>query len=121
MKDRYDDKDLTKVLHLLAEAKHALDAACEAAEAYAEADEEVRHVREMIEDEKQYASENPDEDFTDEIRGLTERLERATATREKAKEEFVSHARTLDDELGSAGRVADHYNGKVYPFGMSPL
>lgn len=114
------DHNINKIVNLLNRSKHALDAAYNAALEYQEAKKDIEHCESMLEDDLEFAkeeNENP-EKYSARSR---ERLEIARLDADKAEKKLVDLGKSLEDELGSAGRVSDHFNGKVYPLGMSPL
>ena len=118
---RYIDPNIGKVINLLAQSKEALDATLEAAREYAEADKDVQFWQDALDNDLEYQKDNPDTDWKSEIESSQRNLDKAKAEYAKAAEVLRRLALNLDDNLGSAGRVSDHYKGKVYPLGMSPL
>lgn len=118
---RYIDPNISKILSLLAHSKHALDKAYEKAQEYAESDKDVQHAQDMLESDLECQKDEPDVDYSSDIARSRTRLEREQVTNIQLAAELAVLCKSLEDELGSAGRVADHFNKKVYPLGMSPL
>lgn len=118
---KYIDPNISKILALLAESKHALDKVYEKAQEYAESDKDVTHAQDMLESDLECQAEEPDVDYAPDIARSRARLEREQAANILLAAELAVMCKNLEDELGSAGRVSDHFNGKVYPLGMSPL
>ncbi len=112
--------DLNKIIALLSESKHSLDKAHAAALEALEAKKDIDLYEGMVEDDLSYAKEeglDPDKESA----RSKKRLEEVRAEYAKAMETLALYGRGLEDDLGSAGRVSDHFNGKKYPLGMSPL
>ena len=118
---RYNDPNIAKILSLLAHAKHSLDKAYEKAQEYAESDKDVQHAKDTLESDLEYQKDEPDIDWDAEVKRSKERLEREQVTNIQLAAELATLCKSLEDDLGSAGRVSDHFNGKKYPLGMSPL
>jgi hypothetical protein len=114
--------DLEKIVALLSESKHSLDKAHTAAVEAVEARKETSYYNWSLADDIATAREeglNPD--TAPEVVRTRERLAKSKADYFKALETLTLYAKGLEDDLGSAGRVSDHFNGKKYPLGMSPL
>lgn len=112
--------DLNKIIGLLSESKHSLDKAHKAALDVQEALKDIKHYEEMVADDLEYAKEEGEDPEAYSARSK-ERLEEARREYVQALDTLTLYGKGLEDDLGSAGRVSDHFNGKVYPFGMSPL
>jgi hypothetical protein len=114
--------DLEKIVALLSESKHSLDKAHEAARNAVEARKEVSyHNWTLAEDIALAKEEGLDPNTAPEVVRRRERLAETQAEYFKALETLTLYGKGLEDDLGSAGRVSDHFNGKKYPLGMSPL
>lgn len=118
---RYTDPNISKILSLLARSKDALDKAYEKAQEYAESDKDVQHAQDMLESDLEFQKDEPDIDSSDDIDKSRARLEREQAANIILAAELATLCKSLEDDLGSAGRVSDHFNKKTYPLGMSPL
>ena len=118
---RYIDPNISKILSLLAASKQALDKAYEKAQEYAESDKDLRLAQETLESDLEYQKDEPQIDWDDEVKRSKERLEREQVTNIQLAAEMAVLCKSLEDNLGSAGRVSDHFNKKQYPLGMSPL
>ncbi len=118
---KYTDPKIAKILALLAHSKDALDKAYEKAQEYAESDKDVQHAQDMLESDLEYQKDEPEIDSADDIAKSRARLEREQANNLLLAAELATLCKSLEDDLGSAGRVSDHFNGKTYPLGMSPL
>lgn len=112
--------DLNKIINLLSESKHSLDKAHAAALEALEAKKDIDLYEGMVADDISFAKEEG-LDADKESARSKERLEEARRDYIKAMDTLTLYAKGLEDDLGSAGRVSDHFNGKVYPLGMSPL
>ena len=112
--------DLNKILNLLSESKHSLDKAHAAALEALEAKKDIDLYEGMVADDIDFAKEEGIDPDKESARSK-ERLEEARREYIKAMDTLTLYAKGLEDDLGSAGRVSDHFNGKVYPLGMSPL
>ena len=114
------NNDLNKIINLLSESKHSLDKAHAAALEALEAKKDIDFYQGMLDDDISYAKEEG-EDVEKYSARSKERLEEARRDYIKAMDTLTLYGKGLEDDLGSAGRVSDHFNGKVYPLGMSPL
>lgn len=112
--------DLNKIINLLSESKHSLDKAHKAALEALEAKKDIGLYESMVEDDESFAKEEGENPERYAARSR-ERLAEAKRDYDKAMETLALYAKGLEDDLGSAGRVSDHFNGKQYPLGMSPL
>lgn len=112
--------DLNKIIALLSESKHSLDKAHTAALEALDARKDIDLYEGMVEDDISFAKEEG-EDVEKYSARSKERLEEARRDYIKALDTLTLYGKGLEDDLGSAGRVSDHFNGKVYPLGMSPL
>lgn len=118
---RYNDPNIAKIISLLSHSKLALDAALEAAQEYAESDRDVTLGRDMLENDLEHQKDNPEMDCSADIERSKERLKEAEIQNIKTAAVLAVLAKNLENDLGHAGRVSDHFNKKVYPLGMSPL
>lgn len=118
---KYTDPNLPKILSLLAHSKEALDKVCEAADAYADCDTDLKWARECLQEEVDGLATG--EEWADEesLAKAKEDLAKVEAKHILLAAELATLAKSLEDGLGSAGRVSDHFNKKTYPLGMSPL
>lgn len=117
----YTDPNLPKIISLLAHSRDAMEKVCEAADAYADCDKDLQWARECLQEELDGLAEG--EEWADEesVKEAKEKLEKTEAQHILLAAELATLAKSLENDLGSAGRVSDHFNGKTYPFGMSPL
>jgi hypothetical protein len=118
---RYTDPNIAKILSLLAYSKDALDKVYEKAQEYAESDKDVTLAQDMLESDLEFQKDEPEMDHDADIARSRARLEREQAANILLAAELATLCKSLEDNLGSAGRVSDHFNKKVYPLGMSPL
>jgi hypothetical protein len=118
---RYNDPNISKILSLLANSKNALEKVYEKALEYADSDKDVTLAQDMLSSDLEYQRDEPDMDHAEDIAKSRARLEREQAANILLAAELATLCKSLEDDLGSAGRVSDHFNKKTYPFGMSPL
>lgn len=118
---KYTDPNINKVVALLAKSKSALDNAFEKALEYQECDQDLHRAREDVQDELDGQQAGEGEATPQSLAGALERLAKIEVRHTMLAGEVAALCRGLNDELGAAGRVSDHFEGKAYPFGMSPL
>jgi hypothetical protein len=118
---KYTDPNLPKILSLLAHSKEALDKVCEAADAYADCDADLKWARECLQEEVDGLATGEEWADEDSVQKAKADLEKIEAKHILLAAELATLAKSLEDGLGSAGRVSDHFNKKTYPLGMSPL
>jgi len=115
-----EQRQLNKIINLLLSSKEHLDETLEATREHLEAVKDVASYEGMLQADIDFAKEegvNAD----DEIARTKARLAEAIRERDKTLERLTTLGKSLEDYLGSAGRVSDHFNGKKYPLGMTPL
>lgn len=118
---KHIDPNIIKIVSLLAEAKSALDEAFEKAKEYKEADADLAWHRECLQEEVDGLAKGEEWADEDSVAEARRKVADAEATHAALAAEVALLCKCLEDDLGSAGRVSDHYNGKVYPLGMKPL
>ena len=118
---KYTDPNLPKILSLLAHSRGAMEKACEAADAYAECDSNLQWARECLQEEIDGLATGEEWADEDSVKEAKEKLEKVEAEHILLAAQFVTLAKSLEDDLGSAGRVSDHFNKKTYPLGLTPL
>jgi len=118
---KYTDPNISKILSLLAESKHALDKVYEKAKEYAECDSDLRWARECLQEEVDGLAKGEEWAEEESVQQAKEKVEKVEAQHILLAAELATLSKSLEDDLGSAGRVSDHFNKKTYPLGMSPL
>jgi len=108
------DPNIIKIVSLLAESKSALDEAFEKAKEYQDIDQDLLWARECLQEELDGVAQG--EEWADE-----DDLAKVEVKHALLAGELAVLCKNLEDSLGSAGRVSDHFNRKTYPLGMSPL
>jgi chromosome segregation ATPase len=115
------DSNINKIVSFLASSKHSLDKALEKAKEYQDCDKDLKFYREDLEHELDLLNSKDEDGSQEVVDEAKRRLERVEADHILLASELAILCKTLEDDLSYAGRVSDHFNGKVYPLGMKPL
>ena len=115
------DTNIIKIVSLLAESKDALDKAFDKANEYKECDADLHWARECLQEELDGIASGEEWADEDSVTEAKEKLAKVEVQHALLAGELAVLCKSLEDELGSAGRVSDHFNRKTYPLGMSPL
>lgn len=121
MKHEHIDPNIDRIVGMLHRAKSALDETCRVAKEYAEVDSDLARNRLYLAYEVNLIinkDENANEEEANRYRNICEKLE---AQHILLAGELAVRGKCLEDDLSYAVRVSDHFNGKKYPLGMSPL
>jgi hypothetical protein len=118
---KYTDPNLPKILSLLAHSRGAMEKVCEAADAYADCDKDLQWARECLAEEVVGLAKGEEWADEDSVKKAKDDLEKVEAKHILLAATLATLAQNLESDLGSAGRVSDHFNKKTYPLGMSPL
>ena len=115
------DTNIIKIVSLLAHSKDALDKAFDKAKEYQECDADLHWARECLREEVDGLATGEEWAEEESVQKAKADLEKVEAKHILLAAELATLAKSLEDNLGSAGRVSDHFNKKTYPLGMSPL
>jgi hypothetical protein len=115
------DPNIIKIVSLLAESKHALDKVFEVAKEYQECDQDLHWKRECLQEELDGVADGEDWADEDSVAQAKDDLAKVEVQHALLAGQLAVLCKSLEDELGSAGRVSDHFNKKEYPLGMKPL
>lgn len=115
------DTNIIKIVSLLAHSKDALDKAFAKAKEYQECDQDLHWKRECLQEELDGIASGEEWADEDSVAKAKEDLAKVEVEHALLAGQLAVLCKSLEDELGSAGRVSDHFNRKTYPLGMSPL
>jgi hypothetical protein len=115
------DTNIIKIVSLLAHSKDALDKAFATAKEYQECDADLLWARECLQEELDGVASGEEWADEDSVTEAKEKLAKVEAEHILLAGRLAVLCKSLEDDLGSAGRVSDHFNKKTYPLGMSPL
>lgn len=115
------DSNINKIVSFLAASKHSLDKALEKAKEYQDCDKDLKFCRDELEYELDLLNSKDEDGSQEAVDEAKRRLEKVEAEHILLASEFAVICKGLEDDLSYAGRVSDHFNGRVYPLGMSPL
>lgn len=115
------DTNIIKIVSLLSHSKQALDKVFEKAKEYQECDADLHWARECLQEELDGIASGEEWADEDSVSEAKEKLAKVEAEHIVLASELAVLCKSLEDDLGSAGRVSDHFNKKVYPLGMNPL
>lgn len=115
------DPNIIKIVSLLAESKSALDEAFEKAKEYQDIDQDLLWARECLQEELDGVAQGEEWADEDSVTKAKEDLAKVEVKHALLAGQLAVLCKNLEDSLGSAGRVSDHFNRKTYPLGMSPL
>ena len=115
------DPNISRIVGLLSNAKSALDETHRLAKEYQEVDADLARIKGYIADELELIESKDDSADPEALAEYRKQAERIEVEHTLLAGQLASSAKTLEDYLGYAGRVSDHFNGKKYPLGMSPL
>ena len=115
------DTNIIKIVSLLAHSKSALDEAFNKAKEYQDIDKDLRWARECLQEELDGIASGEAWADEDSVTKAKADLAKVEVKHLLLANELAVLCKSLEDGLGSAGRVSDHFNKKTYPLGMSPL
>jgi len=115
------DPNIIKIVSLLAESKSALDYAFAKAKEYQDIDQDLLWARACLQEELDGVAKGEDWADKDSVAKAKDDLAKVEVKHALLAGELAVLCKSLEDDLGSAGRVSDHFNRKTYPLGMSPL
>ena len=118
---KHIDPNIDRIVGLLSQAKSALDETHRLAKEYQEVDEDLARIKGYIADELELIESKDESADPVALANYRKQAERIEVEHILLAGQLALSAKTLEDYLGYAGRVSDHFNKKTYPFGMSPL
>jgi hypothetical protein len=118
---KHIDPNIDRIVGLLSKAKSALDETHRLAKEYQEVDADLARTKGYIADELELIESKDDSADPEALADYRKQAERIEAEHILLASELAISCKNLEDYLGYAGRVSDHFNGKVYPMGMKPL